>query len=204
MSGLKLVRMGFLAKLLKNAAERQQTKDNNRKSSRKREHTEEYPTIKYSESSSSPSITSSGYSVFDFLHDLEENKQIHVAESTNRSNFEKKASTPLNLKIEPLNKMTRRKTKPVMDVSGVQVYEDDAEKDDNHEDDADKDGKVVTGRMMFVSDANSDLYENTKFFKSFTNNDATDDGYEVVIVRRNKATHCRRRNLNRLFRFIRH
>ena len=85
-----------------------------------------------------------------------------------------------------------------------QVYENDTEKDNNHEGDKEKDEKVVTGRMMFVSDANSDLYENTKFFKAFTKNDATEDGYEVVIVRRNMATSFRRRNLNRLFRFIRH
>ena len=204
--------MRFLAKLLKNAVERQQTKDKNRKSSRKKKQTsetlsqlkEEYPSMKYSESSSSPSMMASGYCVSDFLHDIEDNNQIHVAENTIRSNVEKKTSTPLNLKIEPLNKMTRRKSTPVMDVSGVQVYEDDTETDDDHEDDVDKDEKVVTGRMMFVSDANSDLYENTKFFKAFTKNDATEDGYEVVIVRRNMATGFRRRNMNRLFRFIRH
>ena len=200
--GIKSVRMGFLAKLLKNAVERQQTKDKNRKSSRKKKQTaetlsqlkEEYPSMKYSESSSSPSLTASGYSVSDFLHDIEENNQIHVAENTIRSNFEKKTSTPLNLKIEPLNKMTRRKSTPVMDVFGVQVYEDDTETDDDHEDDVDKDEKVVTGRMMFISYAKSDLYENTKFFKGFTSNDATEDGYEVVI------DNCRRRNQNRLIR----
>ena len=155
--GIKSERMRFLAKLLKNAVERQQTKDKNRKSSRKKKQTsetlsqlkEEYPTMKYSESSSTPSMTSFGHSVSDFLHDLEENNKIHVAENTNPHDFERKTSTPLNLKIEPLNKMTRRKSRPVMDVSGVQVYEDNAEKDDNHEYDSDKDEKVVDGRMIF-------------------------------------------------------
>ena len=193
--GIKSERMRFLAKLLKNAVERQQTKDKNRKSSRKRKQTaetlsqlkEEYPSMKYSESSSSPSMTASGYSVSDFLHDIEENNQIHFAETTIRSNVEKKTSTPLNLKIEPLNKMTRRKSTPMMDVSGVQVYEDDTETDDDHEDDVDKDEKVVIGRMMFVSNANSDLYENTEFLELYTSNFAIGDGYEIVIVKMNKS-----------------
>ena len=63
--------------------------------------------------------------------------------------------------------------------------------------------KVITDRMMFVSNTNSDLYENIIVLKTFTRNDATEDGYEVVIVKRNKATNCKRRNMNRLFRFIR-
>ena len=50
--------------------------------------------------------------------------------------------------------MTGRKSTPVLDVSGVQVYEDDTEKDDNPEDKEEKDEKVVTGRMMFVSNVN--------------------------------------------------
>ena len=99
--------------------------------------------------------------------------------------------------------MTRRKSSPVLDVSGVQVYEDDIEKDDNHEDKEEEGGKVVTGRMMFVSNVNSDFYENAKFFKIFASNESPGDGYEVVIVKRNKSANCKRRNVNSIFRFIR-
>ena len=81
-----------------------------------------------------------------------------------------------------------------------QVYENDTEKDNNHEDHKEKDEKVVTGRMMFVSHVNSDLYENTKFFKMFRSNDSPGDGYEVVIVKRDNSTKCKRRNLNSIFK----
>jgi hypothetical protein len=174
--------MGFLTKLLKNLVGIKQKRDKNRKLSWKKKQTamsdcsetlskqtEEYPTMKCSPSSSSSSMTSSSsvYSVSNFFYDHEENKPIHVVDNSIPSNFEKKTSTPLNLKIEPLNRMTRRKSSPVLDVSGVQVYEDDTEKDDNHEDKEEEGGKVVTGWRMFVSNVNSDLYENTEFFKIF-------------------------------------
>ena len=42
------------------------------------------------------------------------------------------------------------------------------------------------------------IYIKTPSFKTFTRNDATEDGYEVGIVI------CRRRNLNRFIRLIRH
>ena len=140
--------------------------------------------------------SSSGYSV----SDLEDNKRIHVVDITIPFNLDKKTSSPLNLKIESLNRMTRRKSTPVLYASGVQVYEDDTEKDDNHEDNEERDENVVPGRMMFVSNVNSDLYENTKFFKMFGRNDSPGDGYEVVIVKRDNSTKCKRRNLNSIFK----
>ena len=57
----------------------------------------------------------------------------------------------------------------------MKVHENDTEKDNNHEDDKERDEKVVTGRMMFVSHVNSDLYENIKFFKMFGSNDSPGD-----------------------------
>ena len=110
--------MGFLTKLLKNVVGIKQKRDKNRKPSWKKKQTamsdcsetqskkkKEYPTMKFSPSSSSSSMTSSSsvYSVSDFFHDLEENKPIHVVDNSISSNFEKKTSKPLNLKIEPLN-----------------------------------------------------------------------------------------------------
>jgi hypothetical protein len=50
-------------------------------------------------------------------------------------------------------------------VSENHVYEDYILKDDDYEDDEEKNEKVITGRMMFVSNTKSDLYENTKFLK---------------------------------------
>ena len=100
--------------------------------------------------------------------------------------------------------MTRRKSTPVLDVSGVQVYEDDTEKEDNQEDKEEKDEKVVTGRMMFVSNVNSDFYENAKFFKIFASNESPGDGYEVVIVKRNTSANYERRNLNSILTFLKH
>ena len=60
--------------------------------------------------------------------------------------------------------MIRRNSTFVLDVSD-NVYEDNILKDDDYEDDEEKNEKVITGRMMFVSNTKSDLYENTKFLK---------------------------------------
>ena len=62
--------------------------------------------------------------------------------------------------------MIRRNSTFVLDVSD-NVYEDNILKDDDYEDDEEKNEKVITGRIMFVSNSNSDLYENTKFLKPF-------------------------------------
>ena len=43
-----------------------------------------------------------------------------------------------NLKIEPQNKMIRRNSTTVLEVSDNHVYEDDILKDDNNEDDEEK------------------------------------------------------------------
>ena len=118
-----------------------------------------------------PSSTSSysRYSVSDFLLDLEENKLI----------FDEKTSTPVNLNIEPLNRMNRKNTKVASDMSDIKVYEDTTEK---------KDEKVFLGRKVFVPRPRtlcySELYENTHFFKDYTKNEDEEDDneYEVVIV----------------------
>ena len=60
--------------------------------------------------------------------------------------------------------MIRRNSTFVLDVSD-NVYEDNILKDEDYEDDEEKNEKVITGRMMFVSNTKSDLYENTKFLK---------------------------------------
>ena len=103
------------------------------------------------ENSSSSTTSYSKYSVSDFLMDLEVSNHI----------LEDKTSTPVNLHIEPLNRMERK----ILDadvachVSGIKVYEDEdeVEKEDN---------KMFSGRKVFISGApcNNVFYENTKFY----------------------------------------
>ena len=194
---MKFSRMEFLAKLLKislRKSKMQKMGDKKNKSvqNKGRIMIKGHPATKTSSSSSSSSTSPSslslssscsGYSVSDFLHDLEDKK--HVADD--------KTSTPLNLNIAPLNTMRRRRSSPVHDVSGVKLAEDATEEVAE---------KVVTGRRVFVSDTycHSDLYENMKFFKDFTKQGDTENEYEEVIGKRRKANGCKLKLLQSLLR----